>query len=56
MKPTKVEELPDNLSESSVRVIVGGGGHTFILTSYGRLYGAGWNSSGQVIKIQDINS
>ncbi|KAG7170656.1 Secretion-regulating guanine nucleotide exchange factor-like [Homarus americanus] len=46
--PTRVEDLPDNISEPSIRVAVGGGGHTFLLTAQGRLFGAGWNTSGQV--------
>lgn len=46
--PTRVEELPDHLSEPSIQSAVGGGGHTFLLTAQGRLFGAGWNASGQV--------
>ncbi|XP_076033632.1 secretion-regulating guanine nucleotide exchange factor [Oratosquilla oratoria] len=46
--PVRVEDLPDNLSESSICRVSGGGGHTFILTSSGKLFGSGWNSSGQV--------
>lgn len=46
--PTRVEELPDNISEASIRLAVGGGGHTFLLTAQGRIFGAGWNTNGQV--------
>ena len=46
--PTRVEELPDNVNEASIRLAVGGGGHTFLLTAQGRIFGAGWNASGQV--------
>lgn len=46
--PTRVEDLPDHISEPSIRFAVGGGGHTFLLTAQGRLFGAGWNASGQV--------
>lgn len=43
-----MEDLPDHISEPSIRTAVGGGGHTFLLTAQGRLFGAGWNTSGQV--------
>ncbi|XP_050726265.1 secretion-regulating guanine nucleotide exchange factor-like [Eriocheir sinensis] len=46
--PTRVEDLPDHINEPSIRTAVGGGGHTFLLTAQGRLFGAGWNASGQV--------
>ncbi|XP_071543496.1 secretion-regulating guanine nucleotide exchange factor [Panulirus ornatus] len=46
--PTRVDDLPDTLSEPSIRIAVGGGGHTFLLTAHGRLFGAGWNTNGQV--------
>ncbi|KAK7076378.1 hypothetical protein SK128_014792 [Halocaridina rubra] len=46
--PTRVEDLPDNISEASIRLAVGGGGHTFLLTAQGRIFGAGWNNNGQV--------
>jgi len=46
--PTRVCELPDTVQEGSIKNVVGGGGHTFILTHQGRIFGAGWNSSGQV--------
>ncbi|RXG73809.1 Secretion-regulating guanine nucleotide exchange factor [Armadillidium vulgare] len=48
LEPMRVEDLPDNLCESSIKDIYGGGGHTFLLTNQGKLYGAGWNISGQV--------
>lgn len=35
-------------SGGSVAKIVGGGGHTFILTNDGSLWGAGWNNKGQL--------
>lgn len=47
-QPTRVDDLPDNISEPSICTAVGGGGHTFLLTAQGRLFGAGWNTSGQV--------
>ena len=53
-QPTRVDEIPDNLCESSIKAIEGGGGHTLLLTNSGKLYGAGWNESGQVWKIYFI--
>ncbi|XP_018006838.1 secretion-regulating guanine nucleotide exchange factor [Hyalella azteca] len=47
-EPQRVDELPAQLCESAITCIVGGGGHTLILTNSGALFGAGWNNCGQV--------
>uniref|UniRef100_A0A2P2I0C3 Secretion-regulating guanine nucleotide exchange factor-like n=1 Tax=Hirondellea gigas TaxID=1518452 RepID=A0A2P2I0C3_9CRUS len=47
-EPHRVDELPAQLCESAISCIVGGGGHTLLLTNTGTLYGAGWNNCGQI--------
>lgn len=46
--PMRVEELPAQLCEATIASIVGGGGHTLLLSTAGSLYGTGWNNCGQV--------
>ncbi|CAG0879762.1 unnamed protein product [Darwinula stevensoni] len=45
--PVEVKSLPQDVLDD-ISCITGGGGHTVILTTSGKLYSAGWNNKGQL--------